>query len=229
MSNYLQLVNKLRRECAVSGADAATLSGQSAEYNRLAGWINLAWIDIQEIHDDWFFLRQPFAFSTVAQQFSYTPTQAQIVSAPGLGDWKRDSVRSYSPALGYGNEMIMPFIDYDTFLMQFQYGSMRTTYTRPSVFSIDPQRNIVFGAVPDTVYNIVGEYYQAASELVADADIPILPTRYHNLIVYRAMVHYGMFEVASEVIQRGQAEFDKMMLRLVHDQLPRITFGDPLA
>ena len=229
MSTYLQLVNKLRRECGVSGSDVATLSSQTAEFNRLAGWINLSWLDIQEAHDDWFFLRQPFAFPTVAQQFSYTPTQALISTSPGLGNWKRDSVRAYSPALGYGNEMIMPYINYDTFLMQFQYGSMRTTYTRPSVFSIDPFRNLVFGAVPDAIYNVVGEYYQAPSELVLDGDIPVLPTRYHNMIVYRAMVHYGMFEAAGETIQRGQAEFDKMMMRLVSDQLPDLLFGCPLA
>jgi hypothetical protein len=191
--------------------------------------VNSAWMDIQEVHDDWFFLRNNFSFPTVSQQQSYTPTQALIPVIPGLGNWKRDSFRLYSPSIGFSNEMVMPFIDYETFRNQFIYGSMRTTYTRPTVFSIDPAKNLVMGAVPDGVYTVVGEYYSAPSELLLDADIPILPTRYHMLIVYRAMIHYGLYEAASEVVNRGTSEFEKMMARLMSDQLPDITFGQPLA
>ena len=85
MSNYVGIVNALKTECGVSGAVLSTLANQVVEINRLAGWVNQAWVDIQEIHDDWFFLRQSFSFSTIAGQQSYTPTQAGIAAAPGLG------------------------------------------------------------------------------------------------------------------------------------------------
>ena len=86
MSTYVQIVNSLKSECGVSGATLATLSNQVVEINRLAGWVNQAWVDIQEIHDDWFFLRQSFSFSTVAGQQSYTPTQAREAYEKSLAD-----------------------------------------------------------------------------------------------------------------------------------------------
>lgn len=224
---YLQLVQRLRQECGVLGSDPAALANQVADINRLSKWINAAWIDIQEMHDDWFFLRNNFSFKTVANTQAYSESAAGLLTP--LGNWKRDSFRIYSPSLGVSNEMIVPFVDYETFRNQFQYGSMRTTYTRPTVFSIDPPKNIVLGAIPDTVYTVVGEYYTAPTELVSDSDVPILPARYHMAIVYRAMIHYGLYEAASEVLSRGTAEFEKMMTRLMADQLPDVTFGAPLA
>ena len=227
--NYLALVNRAKRECGVVGSDLTTLATQSTEINRLAAWVNTAWMDVQESHDDWFYLRSTLAFASTALQFSYTAAQMGIAASPGLGNFKRDSMRIYSPSLGLSNEMVLPFVPYDDFLQLYQFGTMRTTYTRPVVFSIDPQRNFVLGATPDAIYNVNGEFYVAPSELVADTDTPVLTTRYHMLIVYGAMMHYGQYESAREVYQRGKMEFDKMMSRLNGDQLPDMTFGPSLA
>lgn len=229
MSTYVQLVDRLRVECGTSGAPLTTLAGQVAEVNRLAGWINQAWMSIQEMHEDWFFLRQGFSFSTTAGLGSYTPLQAGIPVAPGLGIWKRDSVRIYLNVLGVANEAFLPFQTYDSFRDLWLFGAMRTQQTRPTMFSIDPQFNLLLGSAPDAVYTINGEYFQAPTRMVADADVPAMPPRWHDLIVYRAMQHYGMYEAAPEVLQRGQSEFNKMAGPLFAQQLPGITFGAPLA
>jgi hypothetical protein len=224
--NFIGLVQRLRQECGVSGAAPTTVANQPAEINRLVSWINTAWNDIQNAHADWFFLRNPVQFNTVAQQQSYTPAQAGFIN---LGNWKRDSFRLYSAAFGASNEMILPFKPYDDFRNLYMYGAMRTTYQRPVFFSIDPQRNFLLGGIPDDVYVINGEAYTKPTDLVNDADIPALPDRFHLLIVYRAMMHYGQFEAAPEVYQHGEIEFKKMMLRLELDQLPNMSFGAPLA
>ena len=229
MSTYVAIVNALKTECGVSGATLTTLANQVPEINRLAGWVNQAWMDIQELHEDWFFLRQSFAFNTVAGQQSYTPTQAGIAVTPVLGVWKRDSVQIYSTAVGVSNEMMTAYLDYDSFRNLWQFASMRSIQSRPVVFSIDPKFNLLLGATPDGIYTVNGEYFQAPSVLVADADVPVMPARWHNLIVYRAMQHYGLYEAASEVLQRGQIEFGKMLARLQTQQLPTMTFGDSLC
>lgn len=229
MSTYVQITDSLKTECGVSGARLTTLVNQVTEINRLAGWVNQAWMDIQEIHEDWFFLRQSFTFNTATGQQSYTPTQAGIAVAPGLGTWKRDSVRIYSTSVGVSNEMMMPYLDYDSFRDLWQYASMRNIQTRPTVFTIDPQFNLLMGSTPDSIYTVNGEYFQAPSMMAADTDVPVMPARWHNLIVYRAMQHYGLYEAAPEVLQRGQIEFSKMLSRLQTQQLPVMTFGDPLC
>ena len=78
--NYLQLVNRARVECGVSGASNALTTVQNAtgESARMANWINSAWVDIQTAKEDWQWLRTSIEFNTVTQQQFYTPTQAGV-------------------------------------------------------------------------------------------------------------------------------------------------------
>ena len=68
---------------------------------------------------------------------------------------------------------------------------MRTTFSRPTVISFEPDKGIAFGPIPDIVYHINGEYYKKPIEFSADTDTPRIPERYHMLIVYKAMQYYG--------------------------------------
>lgn len=224
--NFLQLVQRLRQECASSGASPATVLNQTGEMNRLVTWINAAWQDIQSTHADWFFLRGAVSFNSVAAQQSYTPTQVGIAN---LGSYKLDSFRLYSASVGVSNEMILPFKPYDDFRNLYQFGTMRTTSMRPIFFTVDPQKNFLLGPLPDDIYNVNGEAFTRPTDLALDADIPSLPVQYHMAIVYRAMMHYGEYEAAPEVYQHGELEFKRMMLRLEIDQIPNIGFGAPLA
>lgn len=222
----------MKLECGVSGAALTTLINQPLEIQRLVGWVNAAFLEIQESHADWNFMRESFQFNTVLGQQAYTPVQAGIpVSGTEtvLGNWKKDSFRLYSTAQGVTNENFMPYYYYDTFRNLYQFSSSRLIQTRPIAFTADPDKNLLLGPVPDGVYTVNGEYFIRPYELVADTDVPVLPSQFHLVIVYRAMMHYGAFEAASEVYQRGLTEFNKMKAKLEIDQLPQITFGAPLA
>jgi len=232
--NLIQLVQMVKQEAGVSGAAPASVLNQVDEINRLVGWINAAWLDLQSMHADWAWMRSSFSFNTVAQQGSYTPVQAGAVLAAtptvsNLGNWKRDSLRKYLVANGTAGEMILPFLEYDTFRDMYLFGSMRTNYSTPAVFSVDPQKNIVLGNSPNDIYAINGEYYSLPTTLVLDTDVPSMPAQFHTAIVWKAIVHYGMYEAASEVVSRGEAEYKKLKLRIEADQLPTIIFGAPLA
>jgi hypothetical protein len=48
-------------------------------------------------------------------------------------------------------------------------------------------------------------------------------------IVYRAMMFYGGYEAASEVYQRGEQEFVKLMRRMTADRLPEVSFAGTLC
>lgn len=227
--NFLQLVNRTRVECGVSGAStplttAQNLTGESA---RIATWVNSAWVDIQTAKDDWQWMREPFQFNTVTQQQEYTPTEANVGST--FANWKRDSFRCSSVGQNYADEQLLNYMDFTTFRNLYQYGNMRTTYARPVVVSITPSKNLAFGSIPDEPYVIVGEYYTRPVEFSADLDVPNIPDRFHLMIVYRAMMFYGGFEAAPEVFQRGETEFKRLMSRLDIDQLSTPASGPPLA
>lgn len=227
--NFLQLINRARVECGVSGASTPLTTAQNltGEAARIASWVNSAWVDIQTAKDDWQFMRTGFTFNTVTQQQVYTPTDVGVAST--FANWKRDSFRASSVGQSYKDEQLMNYMEYNTYRNLYQYGNMRTTYARPVVVSITPEKYLGFGSIPDQPYVIVGEYYTKPVEMSADTDAPSLPDRFHMMIVYRAMMFYGGYEAAPEVLTRGKEEFDRLMNRLDIDQLPTIVSGPPLA
>lgn len=224
--NYLQLVNRARTECGVSGNNLTTTVGQTGENSRFTNWINTAYVDIQTAREDWDFLRGTFQFNTVAQQQNYSSSDAGIAS--DFGNWKRDSFRCSLDA-SFADEQLMNYMNYEQFRNLYQYGTMRTTYSRPVVVAMEPDKGLAFGPIPDQVYVINGEYFKKPIEFSSDTDTPRIPERYHMLIVYKAMQYYGGFESAPEVFSRGEYEFRRLMERLHIDQLPTTMSGPPLA
>ena len=229
--NYLQLINRLRVECGVSGASTPliTVTGLTGESYRMSSWINSAWVDVQTAKEDWQWMRNSVEFNTVTQQQIYTPTQAGVGST--FGNWKRDSWRASSVGQNYADEQLLNYMDFTTFRNLYMYGNMRTTYARPVVVTIDPDKSLGFGSIPDQPYVIVGEYYVQPTEFALATDAPptVFPDRFQMMIVYRAMMFYGGYESAPEVYQRGEFEFKRLMNRLDIDQLPTVVSGPPLA
>ena len=78
--NFLQLVNRTRVECGVTGPALATAQNLTGEAARIASWVTSAWIDIQTSKEDWLFMRSTVTFNSVTHQQFYTPTEAGIGS-----------------------------------------------------------------------------------------------------------------------------------------------------
>lgn len=308
--NFLQIVNRMRQDSGITGADLASVTGQSGESQRVINWCNEAWLDLQAMRQDWLWLRKPLAFPTIAGQSTYSPTQ---LSLSDFGMWDIDSFRNYAnptatlsigaPCVvflqdhrlaandtviwattgalptglaagttyyvisvdadhfqlaatvngsaittsgtqsgvhtltssntttfsGLKSEIFMGYSAYDDWRNTYQYGAVRSVKTRPNDITTTPALALALGPVPDAGYTIVGDYYSAPSELVANTDTPALPAKFHLAIVYKAMISYGMYEAATEVVQRGQMETDKWMRRIHVDQMPDITTGGSLA
>lgn len=227
--NFLQGVQRLRSECGVSGTGPTTVFGQIGEMERLVNWYSAAWMDIQAAHRDWNWLRTSLTpFATVAGQSTYSPAVAPM-SLTNFGTWDRDSFRVYDTAAGIGSETFLTYVPYDNWRNSYLIGALRSSTSRPGIVTVAPDNSLGFGPITAAGYSIVGDYFKAPSELSADADIPILPTQYHMAIVYRAMMHYGAYFGATEVYQRGETEFNKMMLRMTADRLPDVLMGGALA
>ena len=224
--NLLQLVNQTRVECGVSGPALTTAQGQVGESGRMVSWTQQAWIDIQTSKEDWLFLREPFTFNLVADQYQYTATQAGLTD---FGNWKRDSFRASSVGQDYKDEQLLNYMEWTTYRNLYRYANMRNTTARPVVVSITPEKYLAFGSKPDQAYVIDGEYYTQPVTLSADSDEPIIPTRFHMAIVYRAMMYYAGYEAAPEVLARGDYEYRRLYSRMEIDQLPTIISGPPLA
>jgi len=224
--NLLQLVNQARVECGVSGPALTTVTGQTGESARMVSWVVQAWVDIQTSKEDWLFMRESFDFLTTADVWEYSATDVGLTD---FGNWKRDSFRCASDLTLYRDEQLLNYMEWTTFRNLYRYANMRNTKARPVVVSIMPNKDLAFGSTPDGVYVIDGEYYTQPVTLAADADTPLLPSRYHMAIVYRTMMYYAGYEAAPEVLSRGDFEYRRLYSRMEIDQLPTIVSGPPLA
>lgn len=227
MATYLQLANSLISKCGISGGSIASVSNQTGEAGRVVSWINEAYTQIQLAFPDWYWMRSNVSFSTTANQGAYTPAQAGITD---LANWKTDSFRCYVTSTGVRSEMFLERMDYDTFRDIYLFGNLRLSYSRPTVISFAPNYSINLGMAPDsTDYTIVGEYFKQPTTLVNSTDTPAMPSQFHNIIVYKAMMMYGMYEAAQEVVIEGTNLYNQMLRRLVRDQLPDAESAGALA
>lgn len=221
---YLGLVSRLRRECGVTGSNPATVTTLSGEMLRLANYINQAWMDIQNMHSDWEFLRQDLTFVAQVGKQKYSTIEMQIAS---FGAYKLDSftISSFGDAT---DERPLAYMHYDDFRYMYMYGSRRTSQNRPVCFSLNGQKDFLLGGTPDAQYQIYGEGYAMPTEMVNDSDRPAMPGKFHMAIVYGAMMLYGNYEAAPEVYGMGEMQYNKLIARLANDQLPEMRFGAPL-
>lgn len=236
MSTFLELVNIARMEAGLASGDLTTLqSGLNQEATRFKAWVRDEWKRIQTAHPDWQFLRVSGEFTTTADQGTYTPQQAGATTdgtntgTAILADWKRDSFRLSTSGASYADEAILGFMPWDTYRNLYLYGAMRAARSKPVVISVDPQKNLCLGQIPNGEYVVPYEFYRTPQVLSADADEPLCPARFHDLIAYRALRAYGIFMSAPEVISRADGVIDKLYADLAIDQLPATMTGNPLA
>lgn len=220
----LALCNRLIVEAGISASAMTATANQTGELGRVVGWIQSAWMDIQNAQPNWRWMRKSATIALVAgQSGGYDAPDADVAT------WCLDTARNYITASGNITEIFMDFVEYDDFRDSYLYGALRTAQSRPMVFTIEPANTLAFGPVPASGYTATNDYFKRASELDADTDEPDMPARFHMAIVWRALMLYGGFEAASESYARGQNEFSVLMSMLEIDQLPMIRMGGPLA
>lgn len=221
---YLQLVQRLRSECGVSGEGPATTVGQTREMQRLCNWIVQSWEEIQVETRELDFMRKSVTWNTVANQQSYSPTAD--IALTDFGSWKDDSFTAYLTSAGVATETeLSQYKNYTDFQSCYLVGSRRLVTGRPLEIAIAPDRSLVLGDTPDNVYTCSGDYFRAPQVLSADADVPIMPAQYHMAIVFKAMQKYGLFNSAQEQVQAGQAGYAPIMNRLVSEYSPQVMIG----
>lgn len=232
MATYLSGVQDLRRECGVSGTGPSTTSAQTGELARLVGWYKQAYTEIQN-RKSWRWLRSQFSLPTVAStgSYAYTSCTDTIASAviSRFKHWYPWEFYIYLTSSGVGTQSRLTYMEWDDFKRVWMVGNSSTLTGYPAYVSVDPQNNIRLGPKPDAVYTVTGDYQKSAQVLAADADVPEMPSDFHDLIRFGAQKKYAAFMGAPEVWSQAKSEASTMMRDLERNQLPLPTFGDTLA
>lgn len=225
MATLLSLVNDARQECGITSGDLTSLSSITGENLRFKNWTIKAWEEIQGMHDDWYFLRGDYSFTTTANDGSYTGAQAGI--ATRFLDWDISWAKVYLTASGTSDETEIYYLNYEDFRIAYLTGSQ--TSGRPLYFSVGLDQELLLGPAPDsTAYTIAGQYRKTPQTLSADADVVDIPEQ-SGVIVYRTMKKYARYESAGEIYADAMNEEQRMMRILEKKYLPNMRLAEPLA
>lgn len=223
---FLELCKRLRQEASVSGDGPSSTLNQSGEMLRLVNWIGTAYEEIQNMKDNWRFMTSDFSFNTINGQNEYLAATSGISD---LASWKPDSFRIYKTSLGVMDEQWIRYLEYEERFRDLRgFANTSMIAGRPIDFSIKPDNALVLFPIPDdTTYTIRGQYYKTPSVMTLDIDTPNFPQRFHMAIVWKALMYYGMYESAQEMIAQGERNFNQVYARLSIDQSfkPRIASG----
>lgn len=226
MATFLEICKDMAREAGISGG-IPSVTGQAGEAGRVVNWVARAYKYIQNLHPHWKFMRQALELSLTAGKAEYTADELAVAD---FGEWSfMRSWRSYRPAMGYADEQPVQMVDYEYFDRVYGYGSSREMPGRPQVVAVAPDQSLLFWPKPDEAYTIVGEQYRAPHNLLENGDTPIFPARYHDAIMYRALMLYGEFEGDATVIATGQSEFMRELAPLEAANLPTMRAAGPMA
>lgn len=214
---FLELCQKLVRKAGISSAPVSVLN-QVGEAGRVVDWIAEAYEFVQNKHPDWEFLRAGVSFPTTAGKERYTPAEALQLT---FGQWRFALTwRCYHTAQGVADEQIIDYMPYDDWRSTYMMGTNRLATGRPQIVTQAPNQSLVFWPTPDDNYTIIGEQYTAPAVMAANTDVPIFAARFHNAIVYRALMLYGEFEGDPNTFSTGQTEFARYLSMLESAYLP---------
>lgn len=227
--NYLQLVQRLKRESARSGGPPAGIGVLSGDDINLGNWIADAWREVQRKRMDWAWMRKTIAGPLSLGVLAYPATTIDAL-ATNLASWQDPSddytVRAYAVA---GKPINLTWLPYERFQALF------LVETRPNgsplYWSVAPNKSLLIGPAPDTAgYTVSADYRAKPTELVADADTPDMPEQFHMLLVWRGLLEVAGFDAAPEVEARARRNMRVAWSDLLDDQAPRIQLtSEPLA
>lgn len=217
MSTFLGLVQDLWREAGAAGIQPVTCQAPTGETRRFTRWIQRADAHIQNLYTDWKFLKQTTSIATVAAQSTITTPLVPAVVAAGLGEWDFESVYCIYPGAN-GVQTPIDTVEYQQYRKEVldtlaQGAPSRVVIMPDNTWRTDPP-------VPDAVYTIGSDYHAQPTMLTADSDISLIPQRFHEAILGKALMYYGNFENAADAKTQGQELYEDYFQRLFNSQEP---------
>lgn len=228
---FLELAQRLRQECRVSGSGPSAVTGQVAEYQRLLDWTAQANREIESSNPFWRFKRASATCATTSGKTNYYASDFGITD---FGRWaldyeRGDTFRSYVTATGTSSEVALLPVDYDQWRDTYYFGALRTTYSRPMVIAVAPDNSLVLGPISDGSVTLTGDYYAKPTLLTNAGDYPAMPEEFQMAIVYKAMMFYGVSEAAPEIYDFGKMQYERLYADLTRHEAPRYRVAGALV
>jgi hypothetical protein len=208
-----------------------TTVDQSGRQLKIVNYTAMAYRRLQTSRTDWEWLRGTFSHALVINQASYTPAELGIAT-------RFKSFAIDVPADGY-----RPMRVYER--RDWRRGQPGPLPNQPRALRHGPRSRPADGNAPDRVCARAGQalrrlqarrrlharrlLLESAAELAADADVPELPSHFHDLIVWGAIKLMSGLEGRSRTAPSRSANTAPCSASLRAEQVRSIDLGGPLA
>lgn len=214
---HLEILQSVARLCGF--AVPTTTLGQTGAVSRALVYIAQAYNEIQTQPHDWRWMWARGEFETVADTKDYDP------SSTALDRVDPESWTVYKTADGEATEQELEYMSWVDF--RRAYGTGTVTSGSPTIVTLLPNKNIRAYPTPDDAYKIQFDYYVNPDVLSGDDDTPIMPAKFHDIIVYDAVTKYGKYEESQLVMITNAAEHealrdDMLWSEVVEERFPTV-------
>lgn len=205
--NYLQLCNAVLRE--INEVEITNVTSTRGIQSSVADFINKAQRDIINSEVEW-------PFTVVSQSFTTTAGTAEYARESDAKTVDFDSFTVQESASTA--ERTLKYISFEEYLeTRNEADTNPDTGSRavPDYVYETPDSKIGLSPVPDeSTYTVRYYYYQTNTDMAANADIPTIPERFHDVIVNRARYYAHML--------RSDVQFSQLALRDYTEGLSRM-------
>lgn len=222
MANYLELTQTTRLLCGMQGVGPSSVTAAQGVEGVLVRFVRDAYVDIQNMREDFRWMEAAQSFSTIADQDEYNMQEIFGVSSPPLKKYQKPSFIITNSA---GKKNYLAFVERN--VLEARY--LNNTQTKlPIQYTIDPPtNNLILKSTPDGVYNVDFRYQKSPEILSLDAQVPALPLSFHNLIVYKATEKMAIYLGVPEIFREYSTEVAKMSGQLMRMELPKMRMSAP--
>jgi hypothetical protein len=204
MATFLELVKDLaRQDGSISPTSITSVESQTGRPEKMVNFVQKAYTNIQNWRRDWGWLTEEFQGTLIPGTPKYTPASFNLTR---WANWVEDgaaieclpmSIRD--PAIGLSDEHEIDQVFFEYWRHRYGRGDQSSMYwNRPIEWAITPKKELAFGPIPDAGYIVRGLYQKGPQLLLLNGDVPEMPARYHDLIVWEALrllfVHDGAFQ-----------------------------------
>jgi len=209
MRTFLQIVGDAWEETGLSGTGPLNVATATGIEKRMVGWIRQAWINVQQHRTDWPWMEKEFSFTTSANKRSYPLVELNLTD---VERWLFKGASIYKTADGVAGER-----DIGTMLHRIWWTNYRKglqTPTDPAYLFFDPVTNaLMLHPIPDDEYTITLRYYKAPQRLVANGDIPAMPTNqaWQEIIKWGGLYLYAYHDGHPALLDEAEFEYGEMI------------------
>jgi len=205
--NYLQLCNAVLRE--INEVEITNVTSTRGIQTSVADFINKAQRDIINSEVEW-------PFTVVNQSFTTTAGTAEYDRESDAKTVDYDSFTIQESA--DTAERKLKYISFDEYLERRNEADTNPDSSARALSEYvytTPDNKIGLSPVPDkSTYTVRYYYYQTTTDMAANTDNPIIPERFHDVIVNRARYYAHML--------RSDVQFSQLALRDYTDGLGRM-------